>query len=163
MGLVADKSWPKRKTLRLKGFDYASPNAVFFVTFRTKGNQPLLTNGNNAERAGEIIIEAKNGLRHAVYVYCIMPDHVHILCSPLESGIAITRLAELVKSKLTRFLWKGGLSGSIFQRSFYDHIVREDDDLLEIIRYILDNPVRNDLANEWREYTYCGILDPLPL
>lgn len=161
--MVAGKNWPKRKSLRLKGFDYASPNAVFFVTFRTKGNQPLFTNGNNAERAGEIIIEAKKALSHAVYVYCIMPDHVHILCSPLDSGIPITRLVELVKSKLTRFLWKGGFAGSIFQRSFYDHIVRRDEELREITRYILDNPVRKGLANVWPEYAYCGILDPLPL
>lgn len=163
MGLVADKSLPKRKSLRLRGFDYASANAIFFVTFRTKGNQPLLTNGNNAKRAGEIIIEAKNGLRHAVYVYCIMPDHVHILCSPLDSGVSITRFVEVVKSKLTRFLWDKGLSGAVFQRSFYDHVDRKEEGLREIAQYILSNPTRRGLARESQLYPYCGTIDPLPL
>ena len=154
---------PRRKSPRLKSFDYASSNAVFFATSRTKDGKALFKQHEIATKFIECVKEAKTNLGHAVYVYCIMPDHFHLLCSPCESRVPITRLIELIKSKVTRLAWGYGFCGSIFQRSFYDHVVRKDEDLGQIAQYILNNPVRKGLVNEWRDYPYCGLLDPLPL
>lgn len=92
-----------------------------------------------------------------------MPDHLHLLASPLESGKPITQLVGGISSKITRFSYQYDYSGKLFQRSFYDHIVRKDDDLRKIAEYILNNPVRKELVRNREEYPYCGFLDPLPV
>ncbi|HEX9913027.1 MAG TPA: transposase, partial [candidate division Zixibacteria bacterium] len=102
-------------------------------------------------------------LGQAVYVFCLMPDHLHLLLSPLESGTPVTQYMSSLISKITRLSWKYGYSSKLMQRSFYDHIIRKEEDLRQIAEYILDNPVRRCLVQRWEDYPYCGLIDPLPI
>ena len=45
-----------------------------------------------------------------------------------------------------------------WQKDFYDHIIRTDEDLGVQIRYIANNPVRRELVRDWRDYSYTGAL-----
>jgi hypothetical protein len=49
------------------------------------------------------------------------------------------------------------------QRSFYDHLIRKEEDLRQIAEYILNNPVRKGLVQRCEDYPYCGLIDPLPI
>ncbi len=44
----------------------------------------------------------------------------------------------------------------VWQKDFYDHVIREDDDLAVHVRYVLDNPCRKGLVNDWEEYPFKG-------
>ena len=48
------------------------------------------------------------------------------------------------------------LSGVKWQKDFYDHILREEDELMKHLRYIAENPVRRGLVAEWNEYPFTG-------
>jgi REP element-mobilizing transposase RayT len=46
--------------------------------------------------------------------------------------------------------------GIRWQKDFYDHILRRDEDLIRHVRYILANPIRAGLVTDWRQYPYRG-------
>jgi len=153
----------KRKSPRLRDFDYATPYAIFFLTLCSFEKRVIFANADFNQEVIKCIKEEKTRLGHAVYVYCLMPNHLHLLCSPLESKIGVDQLVGGLSSRITHKSWNHQFSGKLFQRSFYDHVVRKTQDLQKIAEYILNNPVRKGLVNRWQDYTYCGILDPLPL
>jgi putative transposase len=155
--------FPKRKSPRLKDYDYTTSNAVFFLTSRARFNRQVFKNSDFNLQCINYIKEETRRLGHAVYVFCLMPEHLHLLSNPLESGISITQYMDGLISKITRLSWSYGFFGKLMQRSFYDHIVRKEEDLRRIAEYILNNPVRRGLVQKWEDYLYCGFIDPLPI
>lgn len=134
----------KRKQIRLKQFDYAFPYAVFFLTICSLNKKAIFVGNELNNKIVDILKEEKNRIGHSIYVYCLMPDHLHLLASPLGTGIPVTQLMGGISSKVTRLTWEYGFSGKILQRSFYDHVIRKREDLRE-------------------NYPYCGLLDPFPV
>ena len=68
--------------------------------------------------------------------YVIMPNHVHLLLQtvPLDGRSRIIQQTKGVASKKAHF--------SLFQKLFYDHCVRHEDDLANIREYIQNNPLK---------------------
>ncbi len=109
---------------------------------------------------------------YALQAYCIMPNHVHLLIdtglqipadwapedgeylnyAPLE--VIMKRLKGRSAVLANRAL---GRSGQFWQRESYDHYVRSERELNNILRYILDNPVKAGWVEQWEDwpYTYC--------
>jgi len=61
---------------------------------------------------------------------CIMPDHIHLLLAPISEN-----LVDLIgkwKGYTTHLMWKKGYKGKVWQRSFYDHALRKDEDLIKV-------------------------------
>jgi len=111
----------------------------------------------------ELLHTERERLGCFAHVYCLMPDHLHLLCSPRESGISMLTFINQFKGRTTRASWLHGWQGKLWQPRNYDHFVREREDLLEIAGYILQNPVRKKLAEKSADYPWCGIIDQLPL
>ena len=80
--------------------------------------------------------------------YIIMPNHVHMIVAIEESGRLATAptLSEIIR------LWKREITKqigySIWQKSYYDHIIRDDTEYQKIWKYIDENPMR------WKEDEY---------
>lgn len=155
----------KRKKNRLQGFDY-SKNAVFFVTICTIDKKNLLSDimpinvGVGAlddplvqlKESGIIVqkeIEKMNDIYSDLYIskYVIMPNHIHLMVeingqSGSSGAPTPTRANESLPkyvSTLKRFTNKK-IGKSIWQRSFYDHIIRDEDDYIYHLQYIAENP-----------------------
>jgi len=90
-----------------------------------------------------------------------MPDHLHWL---IRDAATMSLVVGQLKSSTTRALWKLGHPGRLWQRSFWDHVVRREESLEAIARYIVNNPVRKGLVRDAREYPWSMIQlrDPLP-
>ena len=87
-----------------------------------------------------------------------MPDHVHLL---LQSSLicSIPSFVGSFKSLCSRVGWTDfGFERSFWQRRYYDHFLRKEEDIKEVIYYILSNPVRKGLVEEWRDYPLSGSL-----
>jgi len=80
--------------------------------------------------------------------WCLMPNHVHVLVRPLD-GHALPDILQSWKSytakAANRLL---GRSGPFWQREYYDHVVRNEQELQRCTDYIVSNPARACLA-EW--------------
>jgi REP element-mobilizing transposase RayT len=82
-----------------------------------------------------------------------MSDHVHVLLTPL-AGTSVVRFIQAVKSRTTHAYWAVGGDGKLWQRGFYDHVVRREESTSRTAEYILANPVRAGLAENALAYPF---------
>jgi REP element-mobilizing transposase RayT len=146
---------------------------IYFITMCTKNRRSVLAR----DEASEILISEWDAAhrRHgwAVGRYVIMPDHVHFFCRP-----------ELDARKLSEFIgaWKSWTSRRInalggprsataatatatalWQREFFDHVLRSNESYSEKWNYVFNNPVRAELVSTAQEWKYAGEIETLML
>jgi REP element-mobilizing transposase RayT len=90
-----------------------------------------------------------------VLAYCLMPDHAHVILRG-RSGPSDPRRAFVAFKQATGYWMAKNRPGVGWQKDFYDHVLRTDEDLLPSIRYIVENPVRKGLVADWRAYPFTG-------
>ena len=148
--------FPTRKPVRIEGYDYSTPGA-YFVTVCTADRKPIFwlerrggyhppeksplsPAGKTVEQAIEQIPGHYSSVR--VDKYCIMPDHIHLLLriEPEADGrmISAPTLSTVVGS-MKRWVSRQ-VGAPIWQKSFYDHGIRNQKDYDEIWEYIENNP-----------------------
>ena len=150
---------PQRKQNRLSDYDY-NQNGAYFVTICTQDRKNLSTIvGGGAldapvitlSKIGQIVqknILSSNRIPGlSIDKYIIMPDHIHLLIqvdetascgtsrAPSPTNMAIPHFV----STLKRFCHRE-IGSVIFQRSYYDHIIRNQQDYNEVWQYIENNP-----------------------
>ena len=137
---------PKRKPNRLNDFDY-SQNGAYFVTICTQDRKKILSEivGDDAHIVpkpyGRI---AEKYIRNVPEIekYVIMPDHIHMLIlldnGSMWASTPTNKIASIVRS--IKVLVAKEIGESIFQRSYYDHVIRNQRDYDEIWEYIENNP-----------------------
>lgn len=91
----------------------------------------------------------------SVYAYCVMPDHVHALVMGLGATSDLLMFIKILKQK-TGYQFQRKSHSSLWQKRFYDHILRERDSVERVAAYIWMNPVRAGLCKEAREYPHSG-------
>ena len=151
----------ERKKNRLADYDYSQPGA-YFVTVCTKDRKCILSTVVGADaHIGPQVRLTKTGQVARRYLetipgigpYVIMPNHVHMIIHvpDQEPGNGPMRASAPTVGILIR-AWKGlvtkALGQSIWQRSFYDHVIRSEQEYTEIGEYILGNP------GKWAEDKY---------
>ena len=156
---VNSKPFPRRKRLRLPHFDYAQPGFAYFLTLCVRDSQPLFNHDALAGQVTKILHNVRREYGVQVYAYCLMPDHFHIVMSLEKTAKAVPEVVRDFKKLTTQAAWDHGCQGSLWQRSFYDHVIRRNDDLELICRYVLENPVRAGLVEQTGEYPYSGAPD----
>jgi REP element-mobilizing transposase RayT len=82
---------------------------------------------------------------------CLLPDHLHWLIS---GGANLSARVGRFKSFSTKLARDLGLRERLWQRSFWDHVVRRGEGLEKVARYIVENPVRAGLVTEVSRYPY---------
>ena len=156
---------PKRKSNRLKNYDY-SASGYYFITICTANRkkifsfvvgQPLaaaeikLTKiGKNAET--QLFNLEKRYKNIQIEKYVIMPNHIHLILKINNTAAAsgrptVSNIIRAYKSITTKECRKF-YDGDIWQTSFYDHIIRNENDYLKIWNYIDTNP------DKWAEDKY---------
>jgi REP-associated tyrosine transposase len=151
-----------RKRLRLVDFEYTGESFVYFLTLCASYKRPYFADDRIAS-----VIENDMGFRRikgeiVLYCYCIMPDHLHLLLSLTDHYDK--RLQDWVsafKRYTSRTTYELYGVKPLWQRNFYDHIVRKKESLIKVAEYIVNNPVRKEMVEEWEEYPYSKIFDDL--
>ena len=168
---------PVRKIIRLDNYDY-SKNGLYFITICTVHKNELLWATDVGDGAPDVplccphavgkvylssfgkIIRDNIHRANSVYddkkilQYVIMPNHIHFILK-IGAGVSGTSRApsptnEIVPqyvSMLKRFINKD-IGFNIFQRSYYDHIIRNQKEYIAISKYIHNNPIKWD-ADEY--------------
>ncbi|MGB7598689.1 MAG: transposase [Candidatus Sulfotelmatobacter sp.] len=131
--------------------------APHFITFCTKLRRTL------PDWARDIVLGCcihDHGRRYRLEVAVVMPDHVHLVLTPLtdENRHTITSLVEIMKAikgaSAHAMNRHAGHHGAVWQEESFDRIVRSSESLDAKIAYILQNPVRQALVQDWREYRW---------
>ena len=105
----------------------------------------------------EILTTAINKESCIVPVYCFMRDHQHLMITGTRGDSDIWKVIVSYKQK-TGFWMSNNKPGMRWQKDFYDHVIRTNEDIAAQVRYILDNPVRKGLASSWEDYPFKGAI-----
>lgn len=137
---------PKRKSPRISGYDYSTPN-YYFITICTHEHQCLFGKPNHLNQRGMIVrehIERLPGYYHGVHIdhFVVMPNHIHliIVLDGNESDPNISSIVALFKTGVTKQIREKEPGIKIWQRSFHDHVIRNQKSYKKIWMYIEDNP-----------------------
>ena len=147
---------PKRRPNRLPDYDY-SQNGAYFITICTQDRKPILSEivGDDAHIVPKpygTVVEKYIRNAREIEKYIIMPDHIHMIIR-LDNGSMWastptsetnlqnrSRVASIVRT--IKILASKQIGTSIFQRSYYDHVIRNQQDYDEIWQYIENNPLK---------------------
>ena len=144
---------------------YYKENQIYFITCVTINRMQILTKYygllNRAIKRKMIARDAK------IYAWCVMPDHLHIIIDPKQNNLS--SLMKSFKLSFSENLRKSNPQyiGRIWQYRFWDHIIRNQEDLNNHINYIHFNPVKHNHVtnpklwkyssfNEYRKDGYYG-------
>ena len=152
---------PKRKQIRIEDYDYSTPGA-YFITVCAANREKIFWSDCRGELCSPanvplsdvgIIVEHEIKKLSSVYdavrvdKYCIMADHIHFILSIDTDESGRTQFAPTISRVIKQF--KGSITNQIgrpiWQKSFYDHSIRNQQDYDEIWRYIENNPLKYTL------------------
>ena len=157
---MEEKTLPNRKTMRARYCDYSSTGA-YFLTICTREKKRILSRivGTGVLdrpkvellQCGTVVekyIRQLNDFYENITVneYVIMPNHVHLIVSVVRDGPSGTPVPTVLNSTVSKFVStlkrfvNKEIGENIFQRSFYDRIIRSRDEYMEICNYIVLNP-----------------------
>ena len=132
---------------------HSAIGAWYVITTNTHDRRPFLLDRLAAEA---VIAEFQRTSRDgtvASHAWVVMPDHVHWLIELRQSDLATCM--RRFKSRSARAIQKAtGVRGSTWQAGYYDHGLRNERDVIEQARYIVQNPVRKGLVERCEDYTY---------
>ena len=142
--------FPKRKPMHLEGFDYKTPT-FYFITLCVNGRRNLLGEisqetfvpSNDSDiiiaRSFSALCESFPG--SSIDSYVIMPNHLHFLIFK-NNEFDLIEIVKFFKVFSTKLFSREIFDNRFWQKNFYDHIVRNDEDLMNIRKYISNNPKR---------------------
>jgi putative transposase len=157
-----DRQKHHRRSIRLQGYDY-SQAGMYYITIVTQGREYLFGEVINAEmilnRFGQIVQYAWFDLpKHYMHVeldmFCIMPNHVHAIIV-LTDRMLVKRypLSEVVRAfksfsarRINSLRKTQGIP--VWQRNYYEHVIRDGNDLQAKRAYIMSNPLNWDDDDE---------------
>ncbi|MDB5235186.1 MAG: hypothetical protein JWR44_2179 [Hymenobacter sp.] len=95
-----------------------------------------------------------DGTHYDLRCYCLMPNHVHLVVRILEEAPPLVKTLQRLKSytatEANKLL---GLAGAFWQAESYDHVVRKGE-LERIVAYVLENPVKAGLVEDWEQWPH---------
>jgi putative transposase len=143
-----------RKRLRLDLATYTVSGTVWHVTVPTFHRQPLFRDPILAQTVIDSVQFQCLRTGTDLLVYCLMPDHLHMVVTIGEDDL-ITVLHGF--KSYTTTLWRRQ-SGQqrLWQESFHDHGVRQSERMDELVKYVLENPQRAGLVDDWHDYPWLG-------
>ncbi|MFI5102287.1 MAG: transposase [Terriglobales bacterium] len=138
---------------------YQKDNWPVFVTFCAGCLDPL------PESVRDIVLRHclhDQGTRAAIHAVGVMPEHVHLLLTPLRDADGnLHSLVEILQSmkgasahSLNRAL---GRSGPVWQEESFDHVLRAEESFWETVEYIRQNPVRRGLVTLPEDYPWLWV------
>lgn len=165
-----------RQSIRLQNFDY-SQSGAYFITICTYNRNLLLGEVVNGvmvlNEFGRIAVDewlATQTIRENIIIdkFVVMPNHIHGIIiirrgtlqrapTPEQFGKptsnSIPTIVRGYKSTVTKQInqLRQTPGANIWQRNYYEHIIRNDDDLAQIREYIVNNPMNWHLDNEYPE------------
>ncbi|MGA2571178.1 MAG: transposase [Terracidiphilus sp.] len=140
---------PRREIIRTSEYAY-------FVSTQTAGRKPFFRH----DRWVRLMLDALrhyDGTGYKLHAYVIMPDHLHLLITPIES---VEKSVQLIKGGFSfrarkEFEWRE----EIWQPGFTDHRIRDEEDWKKHLEYIRTNPVEARLVSDSALYEFSGFPD----
>ncbi len=129
-------------------------NSTYFITSSTDQKKRLLQSERMAQLLIEVLYDYRKQQKYLLHEFVVMPHHFHMLVTPC-AATTLERSLQFIKGGFSHHAHhQFGTSGQIWQTSFHDRRVRDEQEYLGFREYIHQNPVKAGLAATAEEYPY---------
>lgn len=98
---------------------------------------------------------------YVLLAYCIMPNHVHLVVYLPDEAPLLARTLQGIKSFTARHInATNQSSGRVWQPESYDHRIRDNREMQNVLAYVVNNPVKARLVAEWQHWPYTFLQEP---
>jgi|GEM_PF-774828 len=162
----------RRKNIRLRGFDYTNNGLYYVTICCANrenifGEVVKAPNCNHHEKRpcntiaegeyctklnqkGEVckrVLEEIQSSQKQIWLreFIVMPNHIHfiaVISQNYEGAMSLATFVRFVKSSITRAIHELWPEDDIWQKRYFEHIIRDDTDYERIVEYIATNPTR---------------------
>ncbi len=143
-----------QKPRRLKSFSYRGYYR-YSITIRSHAFKHHFVND---EVVGKLIDILRGTAAHegfSVWAYCFMPDHVHLLIEGNNGDADMKTFVTSFKQK-TAYWFRSIYGVQLWGANYYEHVLRNDEATRAVVRYIVQNPVRKGIVEDYSQYPYSG-------
>ena len=132
------------------------PGLAHHVTQRGNRREPIFFETGDQEVYRDLLAEQAHKARLAVWAYCLMPNHVHLIVVP-EDEDGLGRAIGEAHRRYTNFVnARGRWTGHLFQSRFAS-VAMDDAHLTAAVRYVSLNPVRARLAARPEDWAWSSV------
>ena len=145
---------PQRKSLNLSVPNYLG-YGCYFVTICCFQKRCVFTTAARCDWLIKNLSTEAAVARFAIHAFCLMPDHLHFLSQGLSATSNLLHFVKAFKIKTSRpYVRRFGQT--LWQRRFFDHVLRPSESVESFAWYIWLNPVRRGLASTPQQYRFSG-------
>ena len=139
---------------RLDGIEYVGFHQYFLTICTHQRRHHFMDDATVALVLAQFLRTAA-GAEFEILAYCFMPDHLHLVVVASSEDSDLRRFIGLAKQR-SAYLFARVTRERLWQEGYFEHVVRNDEILPELVGYILRNPVRAGLVADPTEYPYWG-------
>ena len=143
------------------------PGGSYFFTAVTASRRPILTPDLGRRCLHEALAEVQAATPFEIFAIVLLPDHVHSIWNlPIGDDDFSSRWAQVKSTFTKKYLAGGGVEAPIsasrrmkgdrgvWQRRFWEHLIRDNDDLKRCVDYLHYNPVKHGLVSRVRDWSW---------
>ena len=127
----------------------------YFLTICTNHRRKLFTDARLVELLIALLSDQFCRCGFSIYAYCFMPDHCHILAASRTETSDLAKAVRAFKGTSAARARSLGIH-NLWQRDYFDHILRSSESFDAAAAYIFENPVRASLVSDPREWPFSG-------
>jgi len=90
-----------------------------------------------------------------VIAYCFMPDHLHVVIEGMTENADLLKFTAMFRQR-SGHQYRSVHGEYLWQEGYVDRFLREDEATLDVVRYVVANPLRAGLCRDVREYPFVG-------
>ncbi len=134
-------------------------NTVYHVINRANGRATIFSNEKEYRHFEALLLEATELTGMRVLAYCIMPNHWHLVLYPHQDKDMSEFMRWLTTTHVRQYrvATKSIGNGHLYQGAYKSFIVQEDKHLVDLIRYVEQNPLRANLVDRAEDWKYCSL------
>jgi putative transposase len=142
----------QRHGYKLRKGRHSRTGHYYFLTASVAGRRPIFAEPNHAKVVLDAIRWLHGSGRFFVDAAVVMPDHFHMAGQLQQSTLSnvMHTLKRFSANKIVRV----GVATPVWQKGYYDHALRDDEDYRIKVQYLIDNPVRAGLVKRAQDYPF---------
>ena len=152
----------EHKQLRRLDTAWVTP-AIYFVTICAKDRRPIMANFGTVDILRREFAAARERHGRRIGRFVVMPDHVHFFCISDErrDASSLSRFVGAIKEWTAKQMVAYGARPPIWQKQFFDHLLRSDESYANKWTYVHENPVRAGLVAKAEDWPHAGEIETL--
>ncbi|MCB9113913.1 MAG: transposase [Caldilinea sp.] len=140
---------------------YYVPDAIVFITQVVHGRQPIFQHEQHIALLRSVLHHVKKHHPFHMIAYVFLPEHFHLLLRPLDDATFSDVMQSLKRNFTLDYKTMIGINGRMkfWQKGFWDHVIRDEDDFSNHLDYIHYNPVHHGLVTHPEDWPHSSYLE----